>query len=212
MTEQGSTVKRVAVLYATREGHTRRIAEHVAATLRTRGLEASVRDVRHLPVSFTLGDCVATIVAASVHAGHHEREMVRFVQAHRAELEAQPTAFLSVSLTEAGAESPRSTPEIKARAEKDVRALIDEFFKETGWHPARVRPVAGALLYQQYGFLKRFVLRTIAGRSGGDTDTSRDYEYTDWEALDHFVGDLVEEVEASRRDETVSARGGAGAR
>jgi menaquinone-dependent protoporphyrinogen oxidase len=46
-------------------------------------------------------------------------------------------------------------------------------------HPAKVHPVAGALLYRQYGFLTRFVLRMISKQKGGDTDTSRDYEYTD---------------------------------
>ena len=43
--------------------------------------------------------------------------------------------------------------------------------------------------------MKRLVMRVIAKRAGGDTDTSRDYVYTDWEALERFAGELAEELE-----------------
>jgi menaquinone-dependent protoporphyrinogen IX oxidase len=35
--------------------------------------------------------------------------------------------------------------------------MIDGFVKKTGWHPARVLPVAGALAYTQYNIFLRFV-------------------------------------------------------
>ena len=38
-------MKPILVLYATKEGHTRRIAEHIAATLRARDQAAEVIDV-----------------------------------------------------------------------------------------------------------------------------------------------------------------------
>ena len=61
------------------------------------------------------------------------------------------------------------------------------FLRETGWHPTVIRAVAGALLYTKYSFLLRFVMKRIARKAGAGTDTSKDYEYTDWEGLDHFV-------------------------
>jgi menaquinone-dependent protoporphyrinogen IX oxidase len=33
-------------------------------------------------------------------------------------------------------------------------------------------------------------------RAGGDIDTSRDYEYTDWVALDHFVEEFSGKIKA----------------
>ena len=36
------------------------------------------------------------------------------------------------------------------------------------------------------------VMRHISKREGGPTDTSRDYEMTDWVSLDRFVDGLVE--------------------
>jgi len=190
-------MKPVGVFYATREGHTHRIAEHVAASLRQRGLDAIVNDVREQPAATKLDQYAGAVVAASVHAGRHEAEMVRFVKEHLGELESLPSAFLSVTLSEAGAERSDVTPEERSTFAADVQKVINRFFEDTGWHPKRVKPVAGALLYTKYNFLVRFVMKRIARAAGGSTDTSRDHEYTDWVALDQFVAELADEISTS---------------
>jgi menaquinone-dependent protoporphyrinogen oxidase len=185
-------VRAIAVVYATREGQTRRIAEHLAATLRTRGFAVDVLDVAHdVTADFDAARYAAVVVAASVHIGKHERTMVQFVKAHRAALERMPSAFLSVSLSEAGAEDVHATTERRERATANVMKLVDVFLRETGWSPTHTHPVAGALLYRQYGAIVRFAMRFIARQVGGTTDTSRDHEYTDWQALDRFADELV---------------------
>src|SRR5690349_827768 len=108
-------MKPIGVFYATREGHTHKIAEHVAAELRQRGFHVEVENLAEQPETIRLDDYAAGILAASVHTGAHEPEMIRFVKQHRAELEAMPTAFLSVTLSEAGAERPDASPEEHAR-------------------------------------------------------------------------------------------------
>jgi len=42
-------------------------------------------------------------------------------------------------------------------------------------------------MYSRYGFLKRMMLRAIAKREGGDTDTSKDHVYTDWGQVASFA-------------------------
>jgi menaquinone-dependent protoporphyrinogen oxidase len=37
-------------------------------------------------------------------------------------------------------------------------------------------------------------MRIIARRGGATTDTSRDHEYTDWQALDRFADELAGEA------------------
>jgi menaquinone-dependent protoporphyrinogen oxidase len=192
-------MKPVGVFFATREGHTSRIAERVAAGLRGHGFDAEARNVADQPAALSLDSYAAAVLAASVHIGKHEAEMVDFVKRHLAELENLPSAFLSVSLTEAGAEAPHAPPDKREESAAAVRKMIDEFFAETGWHPRHVKPVAGALLYTQYNFLVRFVMKRIAKAAGGDTDTSRDHEYTDWVDLDRFVSQLAEELSGSRQ-------------
>jgi len=190
-------MKPVGIFYATREGHTRHIAEHLASDFQARGMEVETTNVADRPDEIDLNSFSFAIVAASVHAGSHEPEMIRFVKSHRNQLERMPTAFISVTLSEAGAERVDGTPAERARFAADVKKVIDAFFEQTGWHPKRVKPVAGALLYTKYNFLIRFVMKRIARKAGAATDTSRDYEYTDWLALDRFVDEIAGEMLAA---------------
>lgn len=188
---------RAAIFFATREGHTRRIAERLAADLRARGVAVDVFDVHpdvmvHGPIDWAEYDIAC--VAASVHVGRHEPEMVDFVKRHRAALERIAAAFISVTLSEAGAENPARPAVERERAAADVQRMIDAFVTETGWRPERTLPVAGALVYSKYNFFIRFVMKRIARKAGAPTDTSRDYEFTDWPALDRFAGELTGSV------------------
>jgi len=58
----------------------------------------------------------------------------------------------------------------------------------------------GALLYTQYGFIKRRLIKKIARDKGTlDTDTSHDYVYTDWESVKHFAEEFLSGAELSSR-------------
>jgi menaquinone-dependent protoporphyrinogen oxidase len=198
--------KRVAVFFATREGHTQRIAERIAADLRKRGFDVDLHDVRgHFP--FALSQYAAAVLAASVHQGNHEKEMIRFVKDHRSELERIPTAFVSVTLSEAGVEKREATPAEHAQFVADVRRMLDKFFEDTQWYPTYVKPVAGALLYSKYNFFLRFIMKQIAKKAGSGTDTSRDYDYTDWIALDKFFDDFAAEIRSSHAPASPSDAG-----
>jgi menaquinone-dependent protoporphyrinogen oxidase len=191
---KGRLMKSIGIFYATREGQTRRIAEHVAATLGSRGFGVEVSNVQVGGRTVNLREYAAVILAASVHAGEHEREMVKFVKEYRVQLECLPAAFLSVTLSQAGAERPTATPEERGRFSADVEKMLSHFYEETGWHPHCVKRVAGALLYTKYGMLMRFVMKWIAKKAGAETDTSRDYEYTNWAALDSFTNEFADEI------------------
>jgi menaquinone-dependent protoporphyrinogen oxidase len=182
-------------VYATREGQTRKIAEHLARVFRIRGVDkVQAWNVRENANRIRLDEFSAVILAASVHGGTHEPEMLGFVKQHRDELDKMPTAFLSVSLSEAGVERADAPPEQHAQFVADVEKMLERFFDQTGWRPTHAKPIAGALVYSKYNFLIRFVMKRIARRSGGDTDTSRDYEYTDWLALDRFAAELADKL------------------
>jgi menaquinone-dependent protoporphyrinogen oxidase len=189
-------VSRIAVLYATREGHTRKVAEHIAHTIDLHGHVADPFDVRELPRDFDLRAYHGVIVAGSVHMGLHERELRHFVREHRAALEAMPSAFVSVSLNEAAVEDPARSKRIRDEAAELVRGMMEAFFAETGWRPKHAEPVAGALPYTHYGAVTRFAIKRLVGHSEGPTDTSRDYEFTDWRELERFVGEVLEDVPA----------------
>ena len=186
---------RAAIFYATREGQGKRVAEHIAESLRARRFDVDVCNVKDSPELIDTQPYQLAFVVASVHLGRHEREIVRFVKSHRADLVRLGAPFLSLTLSEAGAEDSAAPPEKRMAAAADARRMIDVFVQETGWRPAYVLPVAGALAYSKYNFIVRLVMKAIARKAGGPTDTSRDYEFTDWAALDRFV---LERVHVSR--------------
>jgi menaquinone-dependent protoporphyrinogen oxidase len=89
-----------------------------------------------------------------------------------------PSGFFSVCLT-AGEDTDESR--------SATQGYLDEFARATGWTPTHATSFAGALLYREYDFATRLVMRLIMARGHHPTDTSRDYEYTDWEAVDRFA-------------------------
>ena len=182
---------KAAVFFATREGQTAKIAEHIATDLRAHGMEVDVLNVKKSSAQIDWSGYSVAFVAASVHAEHHEREMIEFVRTHRGQLDQVGAVFISVTMSEAGAEDRAAPPDRRQQAAADAQRMIDVFIKETGWTPSRCLPVAGALLYTRYNFLIRFVMKRISRKQGGPTDTSRDYEFTDWQGLDRFVDEIV---------------------
>jgi menaquinone-dependent protoporphyrinogen oxidase len=190
-------MKPIAVFYATRDGQTRQIAEHTANRLQSRGLTVDLRNIRLGPDPGDLTRYSAIVLAASVHGGRHEREMVRFVKAHRAQLDLMPTWFFSVTLSQAGAQRAGDPPEKHKQFVADVERMTTRFCKETSWRPKRIIPVAGALLYSRYNFVVRFIMKRMAAAAGAGTDTSHDYEYTDWAALDRTADEITNEIRPS---------------
>jgi len=179
-------MNRILVLYGTTDGHTKLIAQSIADNLFTGGfdvdvVEAGAGDPR--PVDYD-----GIIVAASVHAGAYQKNVGRWLRSHVAEFGARPTAFVSVSLG-----ILQKDPKVTA----DLSAKVASFVDGVGWRPTVTKPVAGALLYTHYNILKRWVMKRIAKAAGGATDTSRDYDYTDWNDLREFSGEFGRRVAAA---------------
>lgn len=190
---------RAAVCFATREGQARRVAEHIADALHDRGVTADLFDVAESRDRFDWRGYQTACLVASVHGGKHEKEMIRFVRRHKAELERLSAAFVSLTLSQAGAQDESKPPDQRREAAADVQRMFDMFAADTGWHPEHALPVAGALAYRQYNMLIRFVMKRIARKQGAPTDTSRNYEFTDWAAIDRFVDRVLMRGPATRR-------------
>lgn len=175
----------VLLLYGTGEGQTATVAERMASVIEASGHDVAVLNAKHLPGDFAIEDYHAAIVGASIHMGGHQQSITRFVLDHVADLNAMPSAFFSLSLSAAGDEEGRAAAE----------ELIYEFLDETGFDPDRTLSVAGALKYSEYGLLTKFVMKRIARKEGGDTDTSHDWEYTDWDSVEAFAADFANSLE-----------------
>jgi menaquinone-dependent protoporphyrinogen oxidase len=176
---------RILILFATIEGHTRKIVEHLSAMLEKAGHTVRLIDTTSEEAAPAADEFDASIIAAPVHIGTFPASMRRYVKANAETLMARPGAFVSVSLAAASSEETEIA---------EVADYVEEFSKETGWWPVSVHHAAGALKYTEYDFFRRWMLKRIVGKDGGPTDTSRDFEFTDWDALDQFVTDFVEQA------------------
>src|SRR3954469_25859872 len=65
----GGTTMTAAVFYATREGHTRHVAEHIASELHAKGMQVDVYDVKGPAVPIDWTRYTMGYIAASVHVG-----------------------------------------------------------------------------------------------------------------------------------------------
>ena len=177
----------------TRRGAASRGSPAVADS-RLHGFEAEVWSVLNVPDSLDLNRYAALVVAASVHVGKHEPEMVRFVKRNLQVLNAMNNAFITITLSQAGVERADATDAERERSAANVAMMTGRFIADTGWRPQRIHPVAGELRYTKYNPLLRLVMKFISKMAGGATDTSRDYAYTNWAGLNDLAAGIVEEV------------------
>ena len=176
---------KLLIVYVSREGQTEKIAGRIAEFATRMGVNAKVHDAAKFP-SDSIRNCDAVIFGAPVYFGRHPKAAVRFIASHRDQLQKLPTAFFSVSLSGAG-KAPRQ--------QKNAQRCIGEFLDRTAWEPRLCQSIAGALLYRKYGFFKRSLMKWVVSREGGDTDTSQDYEYTDWEQVQRFAESFIESID-----------------
>ena len=173
-------MSRILILTASMEGQTRKIGEFLANALREDGHDIDVIALEDHP---PIVGYDAVLVGASVHVGHYPRPLVEFLDANTDLLEDVPNGFFSVGLgaLQTDEESARETAE-----------TIDAFLDELGWRPDAVTAFAGALRYTAYGPLKTLLMTRIARQEGLQTDTSQDWEYTDWIEVDAFARRFAE--------------------
>jgi menaquinone-dependent protoporphyrinogen oxidase len=179
-------MSRVLIFYGTTDGHTKKVAAALSGVLTWEGNRVDVVDAKQHAPEVRPEDYDGVIVAASIHMGGYQRPVTRWVRRHAEELNRRPSAFVSVCL---------GILEQRAEAQREVQEIMARFLARTGWHPAESKAIAGALPYTKYGWLKKWIMRRIVAKASGDTDTSRDYEYTNWDDLRTFAREFAGRLE-----------------
>jgi menaquinone-dependent protoporphyrinogen oxidase len=178
-------VIRTLILFASVNGQTERIARRIAAVLEREGHAVTLKRDEEPGLTQALEESDAVIVGAGIRVGHHSKHLVKLVHDYRGSIAARPNAFFSVCLSAGG---PGARP-------ATAIGYIDDFVRATGWQPGAIASFAGALRYTRYNPFIRFLMRLIMGATGGETDTSSDYEYTDWAAVDRFALEFARRLE-----------------
>ena len=174
---------KLLILYGTTEGQTRKIAHFIEAVLQNAGHQVTVADTTTEPP--TPKEFDAVIIGASIHMHKYQSAVKHYIRKHVAELNQMPGAFFSVSLAAAsGLEDEH----------REVQKITIDFLEQTGWKPLITSQIAGALKYTEYDYFKRLIMKMISKKEGGATDTSQDYEYTNWDEVTKFVNEFANKI------------------
>ncbi|MBK4773149.1 MAG: menaquinone-dependent protoporphyrinogen IX dehydrogenase [Pantoea sp. Morm] len=168
------------ILYSSRDGQTREIAARIAQTLAPQQLCDVIDLLEVQKVEWSQYDRV--LIGASIRYGHFHPALMKFVTQHKAELHQRVSGFFSVNLT--ARKTDKCTPATNAYTHK--------FLEQSPWQPDCCAVFAGALRYPRYRWFDRVMIQLIMRMTGGETDTSKEVEYTDWNKVAVFAQDFVQ--------------------
>lgn len=167
------------ILYLTNDGQTKKIAEKLAEQIRHETLVLDLKDNEEKAKSL-LAEYDQIVIGASIRYGHFQPTFKRFVDQNQPVLNAKKSAFFSVNLTARKAD--KNTAETNVYTRKVLERIQ--------WKPTTVEVFAGALLYPRYNFFDRVMIQFIMKITGGETDKTKEVEYTDWDKVKKFAEKL----------------------
>lgn len=167
-------MKHVDLLYASKDGHTRKICETLAQILQKRSFSTQLWDLHQdtPPVE----NLHHVLIAAPVRYGFHDSKVVRYINQNSTALQGKQGALLSVNLVARKAEkqSPKANP------------YTAKLLQKIAWKPQEIAVIAGKLDYPKYRIWDRLLIQWIMKMTQGPTDPQTVRDYTDWEALQQF--------------------------
>ncbi|MEZ7498611.1 menaquinone-dependent protoporphyrinogen IX dehydrogenase [Flavobacterium sp. Arc3] len=178
---------KLLIIYGTTEGQTRKIARFMQEVLQENGHQVIIADASDEPPTPT--DFDAVLIGGSIHMHKYQSPMAHYITSHVTDLNKMPTAFFSVSLAVASD---------MEEEHEEVQKITDKFLTKKGWKPMVTTQIAGALKYTQYDYFKRLIMKFISKKEGRTTDTSQDFEYTDWNAVKKFIDQFADKVAKMR--------------
>ena len=166
------------IVYSSTDGHTKTICQQIANYLN----DGSI--VKLLPLDeatkLDLTEFNTIILGASIRYGKHSNELYKFIELNKKILEEKESIFFSVNV-------------VARKLEKntiETNPYIKKFLKISKWTPKKIGVFAGKVDYPNYNFFDKHIIKFIMFITGGPTDTTKSYEFTDWSKVDDFAKEL----------------------
>ena len=168
-------MKKTLITYSTVDGQTKIISERLAKF-------STHSQVDVLPISnqINLDSYKTIIIGASIRYGKYRNEVFSFVEDNIQTLNIKENAFFSVNVVARKPE--KSTPE--------TNPYLIKFLSKIKWKPKNLGVFAGKIEYPKYKFIDKYAIKFIMWLTKGPTDTSKTYEFTDWNKVEDFARDL----------------------
>ena len=170
---------KVLILYSTTDGHTVEICKRLQAVIEPTGDSVEIRDLAATPTLDGLGfDKI--VLGASIRYGKHQKLVNEFIAKNQATLESVPNALFSVNVVARKPE--KNTPE--------TNPYLQKFLRKIDWQPQNLGVFAGKIDYPSLGPFDRTMIRFILWMGKGPTDTTKAFEFTNWDKVEEF-GQMV---------------------
>ena len=120
------------------------------------------------------------IIGASIRYGKHKKELFKFIDKNLDELTKKDNAFFSVNVV----------ARKKEKNKPETNPYVSKFLNNTNWIPKKIGVFAGKVDYPKYKLLDKYAIKFIMRITKGPTDTSKTYEFTDWDMVIEFARNI----------------------
>lgn len=177
----------ILIVYASRDGHTRSIAQRMQRRLDAHDLQVRLVDVASA-VDLDPSAFQVVAVGGSVVYGKHDPRLGRFLVDNADRMADCRRVFFSVNLI------ARKPEKQTVEGNVYVRKFLDTLPLELD----HVEILAGKLDYPSYGFLDRIMIQLTMKFTDGPTDRNTVIDYTDYDQVDRFADRLHELCRAEK--------------
>ena len=168
-------MKKILLTYSTVDGHTKTICEKILSYSKT-----SQVDILPIDSSINIKDYDTVVIGASIRYGKYREEIFEFIKENEELLNSKDNAFFSVNVV--ARKENKNKPE--------TNPYLIKFLNKISWKPKILDVFAGKIDYPKYKFLDKYAIKFIMWITKGPTDTSKVYEFTDWNRVKSFAEKL----------------------
>lgn len=168
-------MKKILLTYSTVDGHTKTICEKILSYSKT-----SQVDILPIDRSINIKDYDTVVIGASIRYGKYREEIFEFIKENEELLNSKDNAFFSVNVV--ARKENKNKPE--------TNPYLIKFLNKISWQPKILDVFAGKIDYPKYKFLDKYAIKFIMWITKGPTDTSKVYEFTDWNKVKSFAEKL----------------------
>lgn len=168
-------MKKILLTYSTVDGHTKTICEKILSYS-----ETSQVDILPIDSSINIKDYDTVVIGASIRYGKYREEIFEFIKENEELLNSKDNAFFSVNVV--ARKENKNKPE--------TNPYLIKFLNKISWQPKILDVFAGKIDYPKYKFLDKYAIKFIMWITKGPTDTSKVYEFTDWNRVRSFAEKL----------------------
>ena len=168
-------MKKILLTYSTVDGHTKTICEKILSYSKT-----SQVDILPIDSSINIKDYDTVVIGASIRYGKYREEIFEFIKENEELLNSKDNAFFSVNVV--ARKENKNKPE--------TNPYLIKFLNKISWQPQILDVFAGKIDYPKYKFLDKYAIKFIMWITKGPTDTSKVYEFTDWNRVKSFAEKL----------------------